>query len=140
MGSKHEEIINLVKKYLHKIGGRAWQTYPGVAYKGQAQRNGSSIILHNATAFEAHTEGEPDLHAYIPLTITERMVGKTILLFGKIEAKTKNQTLASEQRMRLEYITDNGGFGYLIKPVDGITNVYLISKEGIEMIGEITNG
>jgi hypothetical protein len=138
MGNKHEEIIDQTKKYLHKIGGRAWQTYPGIAWKGQARRNGSTVILNNAVAFEAHTEGEPDLHAYIPKTITQEMVGKTVLLFAKIEVKTEKQMLTHEQRIRLEYITANGGYGLMIRPEEGINNIYLISKDDAgEIDGDI---
>lgn len=111
----HATLISLAHKFIQSQGGRSWQTYPGK-------------FLQGGKWLEAHSEGEPDQHAYRPITITGDMVGKVMLQFGKIEVKTIGDNLstkrAKEQMTRLKYIVSQGGFAYLIRE----------TKKGIEYV------
>jgi len=124
----HDEIITEIQLAITQLGGRAWKTIPGVLYVGKVvSRRGSQVLLDDAYPYKIFSEGEPDLHFYMP----NKKNGQLFLLFGKIEIKTKaTPQLSRAQRENLEAFAALGGAAYVAREEQaGIVFEMLITNE-----------
>ena len=62
--------------------------------------------------------GGSDLIGFIPVTVTESMVGKKIAVFLAVEVKTATGKLSPEQKNFLQVVNASGGIGICAKSSD----------------------
>lgn len=67
--------------------------------------------------------GSSDLIGWVPVTITQDMVGKTFARFLAIECKTSTGRLTSEQRQFLDLVEQHGGIGVMVRDAGEIVHV-----------------
>ena len=111
------DIINKLQIELSASGGRLWRTAPGLLWKGKCiQKSKRGVVLYQPTPMKLFPIGEPDCHFYRSVTITQDMVGKTILTFGKAEIKTlAYPKLTKAQTENLAVIARKGGEALIIR-------------------------
>lgn len=67
--------------------------------------------------------GSSDLIGWVPVTITQDMVGKKFARFLAIECKTKTGKPTLEQTQFLELVTKHGGIAGLVRDPDDLPHI-----------------
>lgn len=123
-------LLNEVSLYFTKLGGRLFRNNVGQAWQGRGKPfraqmpvsvrlEPGDIVLRSAVPIKyGLAVGSGDQLGWLPVKITQEMVGTTIAQFASIEAKHGTTATTPEQKNWAEQITKAGGFAKIIRSVD----------------------
>lgn len=98
MALSESEITNKIRLAASKLGAKIFRNNVGLIKdaKGRIHRFGLC-------------KGSSDLIGYVPIEITQDMVGKKIAVFSAIEAKAAKGKASDDQKNFIRVILENGG-------------------------------
>lgn len=105
-----------------KTGARYFRNNVGKGWIGQwSKLSDGSILIQNPRRMNfGLCKGSSDLIGWVPVTITEDMVGQTVAVFSGIECKTKTGRVSDEQQRFLNAIHDAGGIDIVGRDPDDV--------------------
>lgn len=105
-----------------KAGARLFRNNVGKGWIGQwSKLSDGSILLRNPRRMNfGLCKGSSDLIGWVPVTITEDMVGQTVAVFAGIECKTKTGRVSAEQQNFLDAIHRAGGISIVGRDPDAV--------------------
>lgn len=104
-----------------KIGGRLFRNNRGMFYTQSGNKTRAGI----------EAEGASDLIGFIPVLITQEMVGKTVAIFLCAEGKKRGwkgvkTQIEKQQQNFIRVVNESGGIGFFFD--DGLVAVNLLKK------------
>ena len=106
--NRETNIQNKCRKAASQCGATLFRNTVGAA----KMANGSYIVYGLGT-------GTSDLIGFVPVTVTQQMVGKKIAVFAAIEVKTPNKKPNEAQERFIKFINGEGGIaGYVTSDVE----------------------
>jgi hypothetical protein len=116
---KETNIQNEIMIALSKAGATIFRNNVGVGWAGKAEKHNKSIIIEvhpcdvvvrNARPLRAGLcVGSADLIGWVPVVITQEMVGTTVAVFLAPEIKTKTGASSDAQVRFINAVNNSGG-------------------------------
>jgi hypothetical protein len=116
---KETNIQNEIMIALSKAGATIFRNNVGVGWAGKAEKQTQSrlvqvhpgdVVVRNARPLRAGLcKGSADLIGWMPVAITQEMVGETVAVFLAPEIKTKTGASSVEQRRFINAVNKSGG-------------------------------
>jgi hypothetical protein len=116
---KETNIQNEIMIALSKAGATIFRNNVGVGWAGKAEKQTRSgvvqvhpgdVVVRNARPLRAGLcKGSADLIGWMPVAITQEMVGTTVAVFLAPEIKTKTGASSVEQRRFINAVNKSGG-------------------------------
>lgn len=107
MAQEENNIVNSIMKECSRIGGRLFRNNVGTA----TTKDGRFIKF-------GLTVGSGDCIGYLPIVITEKMVGKTVAVFLSVESKTAKGVVKPEQQNWIDNVKKMGGIAFIARSID----------------------
>lgn len=114
------------------LGVRLFRNNVGVGWVGKSFRPVSTqtvtiskndVVIYWARPLHAGLcKGSSDTIGYLPVTITQEMVGKTVAVFVACETKSKRGKSTEEQERFVKSVSDCGGIGIIAKTVQQVVS------------------
>lgn len=104
-------LTNEVRAAVSKLGARLFPMTVGVFLTGRIISrlpNGDSVV-RGARTVNVGTKGMSDLVGWVPVVVTQEMVGKTIPIYSAVEIKAGKDRLRPEQATFIEAVKKMGG-------------------------------
>lgn len=96
---KETNIVRMIMVAASRAGARLWRYNAGMAWAGKTTRNADgSVLVRNAMPFHGVFEGHPDTAGFMPVVITQDMVGSRMAVACYVEVKTDAGRVSTEQR------------------------------------------
>ena len=124
MGIAETKTTQKLKDNKMMSGWRLFRHQVGTFYQGKVNqgilKNGRRVmVIQNFTTIKMGVKGESDEFGFIPLKITDKMIGSTIAQFAVVEVKTKKyKTVTTEQMRFLKAIRKSGGRAFICRESD----------------------
>lgn len=96
---KESNVKQLIRLEASKNGWVLWNNSRGIAY----MKDGSTF------KYGLGPNGASDLIGYVPITVTQEMVGKQMAVFCAVEVKRKGGRVRSEQKQFIDSVISHGG-------------------------------
>ena len=116
-----------------KLGVRLFRNNVGVGWVGKSFRpvqtqmikvSPQDIVIYWARPLHSGLcKGSSDTIGYLPVLITQEMVGKTVAVFVAVETKSKRGKSTIEQESFVKSVSDCGGIGIIAKTVQQVISV-----------------
>lgn len=103
-------LTNQIRAATSKLGARLFNTHVGkfwAGFKVGTLTNGDTV-LRNARIVNVGVKGQSDLNGWIPVVVTQEMVGTTVAVRVEIEVKTTDRP-SPEQLAWIAAVNKNGG-------------------------------
>lgn len=116
-----KKLLNEIMIEHSKQGGRLFRNNVGLAWSGKLLQKGNNgrIVLSNARPVRfGLCVGSGDLVGWVPVRITNEMVGSVISAFVSVECKTKRVATTEAQERFKEAVLSNNGCAMVIKTCD----------------------
>jgi hypothetical protein len=104
---------------LCQAGARVWRNNVGMGWIGEPVHCGKDVILKNARPLHSGLcEGSSDFIGFIPITVTQHMVGKRMAVFLAAEIKTGRGIETDLQENFRNMVNANGGIAFVARSVE----------------------
>lgn len=125
------KLMRKIQVAMSDAGARMFRNNVGLGWIGKSRHITETmtvnvypgdVIIQNARPLHAGlVEGSSDLIGFLPITITQEMVGRRIAVFVASEVKSDGGVLRTEQRNFLNVVNEAGGIGMVTKtPEDAV--------------------
>lgn len=118
-----KSLLNKLMIRATELGGRLFRNNVGVAWVGtkiDKLSNGDIILRSPRVIRYGLCVGSSDLIGWMPVVVTQDMVGKKIAMFTAVEAKVGGLRLTTEQKDFLFSVDAHGGIAVLARDVDDL--------------------
>jgi len=122
---KESELLKLIQLKATALGARLFRNNVGVGWNGKSefiqQENTyrlypGDVVIRHARKFHAGLcKGSSDLIGWVPIKITQDMVGQTFAVFLAAEGKTGKQKTTPEQEAFIGAVNAAGGRAVVIR-------------------------
>lgn len=130
------DIMRGLQKLATKMTARLFRMNVGVAWVGEVRKNrDGSITIRNPRPFKAGVAGMSDLCGWMPVTITQGMVGERLAVFTAVEVKTNTGRPSAEQIAFIAAVRAAGGYAGIARNDEGLTMILCPSgllAQGVE--------
>jgi len=116
MAHAESNIVNEIMLEISKHGGRAWRNVRGMFLTLDGGRKVRAGL---------QADGASDLVGFMPVTITQEMVGQKIAVMVAIEVKTATGRVSPEQANFCGFIKQNGGKAGIARCADDAIKILL---------------
>jgi len=99
MASKETAIVNTIMKDVSPFGVRLFRNVRGMFYTKDGRPIRAGLMA----------DGSGDLIGFMPVVITQAMVGQKIAVFSAVECKTETGRPSPEQLHFCDFIRKSGG-------------------------------
>lgn len=116
-----------------KLGARLFRNNVGLGWIGKIIRITKEIklnlrpgdmVIRNARALHAGLcEGSSDAVGFVPILITQEMVGKIVPIFASIESKTGKGQLSEKQENWINMVLEFGGIAGVARNLDDLRDL-----------------
>ena len=116
-----KKLLNDIMKEHTREGGRIFRNNVGTGWVGKFKRRyeNGDVLVGNARPLHAGLcVGSSDLIGWIPVTITDGMVGKKLAVFTAVECKTARVPTTTHQKNFIKTVTNSGGVGFVCRNLD----------------------
>jgi hypothetical protein len=137
---KETNIQNEIMIALSKAGATIFRNNVGVGWAGKAEKQTQvrmvqvypgDVIVRNARPLRAGLcKGSADLIGWMPVMITQEMVGETVAVFLAPEIKTKTGASSDEQRRFINAVNNSGGRAGVARNSDDAVQIALAKVTG----------
>lgn len=92
------------------LGARLWRMNVGLAWTGKAEELGNGdVLIKNAKPIKSGVTGMADGVGFVPVIVTQEMVGKTLAVYLAVEDKTGKGLATTEQKAFISMVRSFGG-------------------------------
>lgn len=123
------DLMRRLQKLASSLGARLFRQNTGMAWVGKAERgprtvrlNAGDVVIRNARPFHAGFKGMSDLGGWVPVEITEDMVGSTIAKYVQVEVK-ENARPTKEQIAWINAVNKAGGAAGIARNDEDLHNI-----------------
>lgn len=107
-----------------ELGMRLMRNNSAKGWVGKAVVSGKTVVIHDARRLHAGLGvGTGDLIGWVPVKITQDMVGATVAVFANIEVKTAKGVIRSEQQAFNDIVQKSGGVSAIVRSADELGKV-----------------
>lgn len=113
-------LQNKIRLAVSQIGGRLFGVTVGkfwTGFKVGTLANGDTV-LRNARIVNVGLKGMSDLSGWIPVVVTQEMVGTTVAIYLSVEVKANKDRLSPEQGAWIEVVKGHGGRAGVARSAD----------------------
>lgn len=118
-----------------KLGARLFRNNVGLGWMGREVHNSDgTVILSDARRIRfGLAVGSSDLIGWVPVTVTDEMVGRTLAVFTSTEVKMPKGRISQEQRDWLTAVENAGGIANVCRSVDSLPLALRLPGDSSEM-------
>lgn len=93
-----------------RLGARLWRMNVGLSWTGKSEElpNGD-VLIRNAKPIKSGVTGMSDGVGFVPVTITQEMVGQKFARYLAVEDKTGKGVATDEQKAFIKMVRSFGG-------------------------------
>lgn len=124
------DLMRRLQKLASSLGARLFRQNTGMAWVGDVERGPGvfrlgqgDLVIRNARPFHAGVQGMSDLGGWVPVKITEDMVGATIPVYAQVEVKTGRGRPTKEQVAWIEAVRSAGGRAGIARSEDDLRDI-----------------
>lgn len=122
--SSEKDIQNEIRIATSKMGMRVFRNSTGVAFREKSGEHLCEKCRKKTRVVKfGLCVGSSDLIGWMPVVITEELVGKTVGVFIALEVKTPKGRVSKEQQTFIREATKSGGIAAVVRSKDDIKRV-----------------
>lgn len=111
------DLMRHLQNLASKLGARLFRQNTGMAWVGKVEKGypgktvqlgARDVVIRNARPFHSGVTGMSDLGGWMPVVVTEDMVGSTVAIYVQVEVKDGGRA-TTEQKAWIEAVKRAGG-------------------------------
>lgn len=122
------DLMRRLQMAASRIGARLFRQNTGMAWVGKVEKRTGlvrlgpdDLVIRNARPFHAGVTGMSDLGGWVPVTITQEMIGSTVALYAQVEVKDGGRPTKEQMAWVAAVIAAGGRAGVARSESDLVT-------------------
>lgn len=131
---KEADFMRWCMKRATDLGARLFRNNVGQAWVGQAEEfrrattvsvQPGDVLIRQGRPFKAGTAGMSDLIGFVPVTVTQDMVGQKVAIYAAVETKSARGRATDEQKQFIAMVERFGGRAGIVRTDQDLTSILL---------------